>query len=647
MKLPEIFKGTTQSKIPGGEGNRRGQAIHPEVAKTPEVTTYKDRLQLATKQNSMQLLGKLAAGDFSSNTFDFEKRASDLATAKANGTLFTTADTALNDTWNKDRENGSPPEVWAKRVTFFVFRSKKKIENNALLHQLGFQEDITTLSRKEAKQKVRAFLQSDTTTDTYFGTDGAASLTDAVCRDLKGKTDHQEIAKEAERIRTMLDKDKQFLSWIFVQEDARAAFRANVELRIADTLNAFDYHKAIAEDRTNESFYTQPLRPGEPTILKCLRRTQDTTSSGRRPSAPPTNAAQEAPVVSMTPDSVKPADRREDIAAAGELQSPVSSERQNQESAPVEQTEIPARYEVAHAEHFKHHEDSWYANAEKGIVAVYDGVSGEPEGEVASRIAKEATETGFAGSQLNTLNDIGNAMRSVWTKAAEEMRKADEKRRAEELQKPVAMQDTDKRDKHMGTTCTVVKVHTDEDNKRYAVILHAGDSRVYFRKKDGSIRQMTRDDNIWNVSAIRMLQYRPGEKAEEKDKEARETDEIFDNANSEYDLPEDLRERWNARNIVSRVLDAENKDDYTLMTVPLADDDQDIFVTSDGVHDNLKKQEIEEISKNTSNLTDFTSALVEMARKRLSWNEIKFDEAAGRRKSDDITAVGLRFTPTS
>lgn len=138
------------------------------------------------------------------------------------------------------------------------------------------------------------------------------------------------------------------------------------------------------------------------------------------------------------------------------------------------------RYEAAvttkaSKEHPDGNEDAAFADGRKGVIAIFDGSSGNS----ASKLGKTAFEAALAElSPRATRAEIEAAMQAGWKNAQEQIQ-------TDNHANPNHQEAT--------STGTVVKIFT-ENGKRYAMVLQAGDSRGSFVQKDGTIRQVTKDD---------------------------------------------------------------------------------------------------------------------------------------------------------
>ncbi len=147
---------------------------------------------------------------------------------------------------------------------------------------------------------------------------------------------------------------------------------------------------------------------------------------------------------------------------------------------PISEQEPLYRYEAAVAtkastQHPDTNEDTAITDGGKGVIAVFDGSGGNS----ASILGKESFETALATLPPRaTRAEIEAAMQAGW-KTSQERIQADEAANPDH--------------KGMASTGTVVKIFM-ENGKRYAMVLQAGDSRGSFVQKDGTLRQVTKDD---------------------------------------------------------------------------------------------------------------------------------------------------------
>lgn len=153
-----------------------------------------------------------------------------------------------------------------------------------------------------------------------------------------------------------------------------------------------------------------------------------------------------------------------------------------------------------------------------------------------------------------------------------------------------------------GTTVVAVKVVGKE--KKVAVIASVGDSRAYIFR-DGNLRQITVDDSVIPII------YR----------------ELFDESDgSDLDKYDDVL--FSQRKQITQYLGSNMELDVHLYEVELMEGDK-IILTSDGIHDNLRKSEIRQVAELRGDVAEeLVSAAFERSRGNLF-----------RSNPDDISAV--------
>lgn len=175
-----------------------------------------------------------------------------------------------------------------------------------------------------------------------------------------------------------------------------------------------------------------------------------------------------------------------------------------------------------------------------------------------------------------------------------------------------------------GTTVDVVKL-IKENGKRFAIILHAGDGRVYkFRqdKNGGQLEGLTLDHR---VSLSPKVSARALKKAQDK----------------KSDDPYMSDSEKTANRIITKDLDATTKETDIDVRIEELRKDEQIIIVSDGIHDNLTTSEMK-VSLNCNNGEDPADLLVRkariMSRQRLFPKDGGAD-LVGRVKNDDMSVV--------
>lgn len=289
------------------------------------------------------------------------------------------------------------------------------------------------------------------------------------------------------------------------------------------------------------------------------------------------------------------------------------------ETAEAEATmEIPKRFEVAEKTELGPHpnnEDSVVADAEHGFVGVFDGVGGEPAGDLASAMVRDEVSKVLRELPDNAdKQQVHDAMVKGFQQATSAL-----SQHTQEHPEDTGLQ----------TTGTVVKIFS-EGERTFAYLMHAGDSRAYAVRTNGSIVQLSVDDS--NVT----LAFKGGRLTQEQ---ADEINRALDEAIDPAILSTDARTFYRLRNEVANTFNASG-------TVPrfsgfeLGPHIKYILVTSDGVHDNLRASEIEGICKSIKDTKELVDTLVAKAK-----------EVAGqsrgvnqRAKPDDTTAAAIKLS---
>lgn len=257
-------------------------------------------------------------------------------------------------------------------------------------------------------------------------------------------------------------------------------------------------------------------------------------------------------------------------------------------------------------------EDTALVNYGEGVAAVFDGAGGHSIGDVASGIAKNTFESVLTRelSEQPSTQQVLMALRAAYDRAIESMRgfaNVD----------PTMWKD-------MGTTATVVKVFTEGEERKMA-ILSVGDTRAYGVNNNGRIHQLTQDEGMLagHVADGRITSQR-----------AREIQRELDEVTDASQLSPEEAFYYKNRNMTN-LFTPNRPSTPTVEVFNLGENADYILIASDGVHDNLTASQIEAIVKSASSPQEAVDNLVAAAR-----------ENAGRQlnhraKDDDITAVAM------
>lgn len=257
---------------------------------------------------------------------------------------------------------------------------------------------------------------------------------------------------------------------------------------------------------------------------------------------------------------------------------------------------------VPSAKHPERNEDAYFIDQASGTAAVFDGLGGEKEGAKASHEASRF----IAGA----LRAYDRELPSLQAEAVlyQAIRDAHDHL--------ISQNNRGER----ATTVTIAKIiEAKVFGNPEAVIAHVGDSRAYsFR--EGRLRYLTLDHSLLlkDPEQARSVQTHLGEVTE---------------LTGLSDLE---RKMFEKRHMLAAALgQAERPPTVALKTVKLKRGDQ-IILTTDGIHDNLTKSEIESVMLHAGSPDEAAKALVHAAQDR--------SQELGhhiRAKRDDMTAVVL------
>lgn len=305
---------------------------------------------------------------------------------------------------------------------------------------------------------------------------------------------------------------------------------------------------------------------------------------------------------------------------------------ETEEKVPIEVTT------EASEEHRDRNEDAVFVDKEKELAGLFDGMGGGMAGEKASQLAakviySELSKVPKGASSIEWQNAIRQAMEKAQqevTKFGNEIffesiddpfaRAAYRDRSQEEIQKFIIERGVTP----TGTTASIAKLIELPDGGADLVYGHTGDSRIYVLRKDGQLEQITRDQSALEEAV--QNGYITKEEADFLD-QATSNDEILKKFGPEKGktiafIFKDLRR--GVKNALGL-----SESNFQIGSVHLEPGEK-VIITSDGIHDNLTKKEIEKIAAQAK----ASAALVEAAKKRRS-------EKVLRSKSDDKTAIVL------
>lgn len=267
----------------------------------------------------------------------------------------------------------------------------------------------------------------------------------------------------------------------------------------------------------------------------------------------------------------------------------------DQEGRPTEKESVGVleksfEFNGATVPNFKHperNEDAYIFDEQGAWAAVFDGVGGLELGDKASRIAKGVVAGKMAGFESGNLDRVKANLSQALVEAHRKIQSEA---------------------KGAGTTGVVAKL-IEGDGKKTLVIGSVGDSRAYVLTF-GELFRLTKDDSLMSDDASFDI----------------------DEAGSLEELAGEARIQFPRRNIITQGLG----DDEPVVQVKSmgVKPGYKVILTSDGVQDNLKREEIqEEANKETGE----AEALVKRARERSR------ETGHFRSHKDDMSAVVIRI----
>ena len=261
-------------------------------------------------------------------------------------------------------------------------------------------------------------------------------------------------------------------------------------------------------------------------------------------------------------------------------------------------------------------EDAYFVNETRRFFAVFDGLGGEGNADIASSTAKYSI-----ADKLYKLTD--NMSLETCKETVDALLRS--------IHKKVKTKQEEVGNYRMGTTVSAVYIMKDGT----AVIGNIGDSRVYLLKSGSlSVEQLTLDDNgvycKYNLDERYIIQ------KEVADLETYENlhDEIINDFIHSKD-----------RQVVVQSLGSKTIEPH-IYTKKLEPGDM-LLLTSDGVHDNLTDSHIADcLLENKSHPQEAANALIQAAKQITEqYSEEKYQKGIPQRsKPDDITAIVVKYS---
>lgn len=287
---------------------------------------------------------------------------------------------------------------------------------------------------------------------------------------------------------------------------------------------------------------------------------------------------------------------------------------------------IFSSYSVASERHPERNEDSLIADRRRGLAAVFDGVGGSINGDVASQLAAEAIKQAWKTRIKAQLKDaiitfgpyqdfdIHTTLEQIISDAHEAIRADGAKRNGEQADKWGWIDE-------QATTVALVALTQEPDGDYVLYHAHVGDSRVYCYRNNKHLLRLTNDDSV--INQLLAGQQINQEQAWHID-QAVKTEEL-----TGLELA-----CFQQRNGITQAL-GDSQSPVVHVDQFVLDPGDRILLCTDGIHDNLTDTEITAILRKHTRGT--ARKLVERAQQRSR------EEKTLRAKADDMSAVVITY----
>ncbi len=279
-----------------------------------------------------------------------------------------------------------------------------------------------------------------------------------------------------------------------------------------------------------------------------------------------------------------------------------------------------ARHTVACERHPTRNEDSFIIEENSGLAAVFDGVGGSAAGEIASLTAAQSTRQSWKhtllqmqkGRKVHSLledcgkTDLCKILEQIISEADERVR-TDGARRAGTSD--------------LATTVAMAVFCRERDTRGYTMVYaHVGDSRVYLLRNNEALKRLTNDDGL----LAKLVE----------NEVVNDTDALrIDQAMHAHQLSDIEYSYFRLRGGITQALGGPLPPTIHSDQVTVFPGDR-ILLCTDGIHDNLIDEEIEEILR-TSTRTSAARLLVERSVQRSHQER----DVTIRAKPDDMSAI--------
>lgn len=268
-------------------------------------------------------------------------------------------------------------------------------------------------------------------------------------------------------------------------------------------------------------------------------------------------------------------------------------------------------YSMANEEHPTINQDAILENLKYGAFGILDGLGGHARGDVASATGRDYINTHL--SEVPSWVNVKEAEIALLKIAKQADKNIYEK--------------SIKNEEYftMGTTLSMLKIHTDHEGKNWIVVAHVGDSRICEIGADNKLRQLTIDDN-----KLRTYKYPPEERdrISKKIANAKTMEELKNDPNPE------LLKHFYERGVVTKWIgDGFESTNIDVFSIPVNKGNR-FVIMSDGIYENLITEEIEEIISQGGNIAkNLVEKAAARSKEKSSLGKIR------RPRPDDMSVV--------
>jgi serine/threonine protein phosphatase PrpC len=287
----------------------------------------------------------------------------------------------------------------------------------------------------------------------------------------------------------------------------------------------------------------------------------------------------------------------------------------------------------AHEQRAEQNEDTVLLDQRQGLAAIFDGMGSrkgtDALGQLASRLAAHVVHRNWSAFFQQVQQENGSMVPcgrlDLLGCQYQLIQEANAQVRAEGVRRANTEASSQVRARYPKTTVVLVILCHQRAEDTYTLhSAHVGDSRIYLLRGHEPLARLTRDDSLLTT----LIQSHT----------ISEADALrIDQSMHASQLSEAELEYFNKRSGVTQMLGDEQPPAIHVQQTPLLPGDR-VLLCSDGIHDNLLDQEIEELLRNGAS-KDVAELLVERAAQRSHQDST----TTIRAKMDDMSALVITY----